>query len=60
MISPVFALTIYSSFIQSQSSKQMNSKSFLRILLILSGDISLNSGPADNNQSLDTNEWNVF
>ena len=60
MISPVFALTIYSSFIQSQSSKQMNSKSFLRILLILSGDINLNSGPADNNQSLDTNEWNVF
>ena len=38
----------------------MNSKSFLRILLILSGDISLNPGPADNNQSLDTNEWNVF
>ena len=60
MIAPVFALTIYSSFIQSQSSKQMNSKSFLRILLILYGDISLNPGPADNNQSLDTNEWNVF
>ena len=38
----------------------MNSKSFLRILLILSVDISLNPGPADNNQSLDTNEWNVF
>ena len=60
MISAVFGLTIYSSFIQSQSSKRMNSKSFLCILLILSGDISLNPGPTDNNQSLDTNEWNVF
>ena len=32
--------------------KQMNNKSFLRILLILSGDISLNPGPVYNNQSL--------
>ena len=40
--------------------KRMNNKSFLRILLILSGDISLNPGPVYNNQSLHLNEWNVF
>ena len=39
--------------------KRMNNKSFLRILLILSGDISLNPGPVYNNQSLHSNEWNV-
>ena len=39
---------------------RMNNKSFLRILLILSGDISLNPGPVYNNGSLDSNEWNVF
>ena len=38
----------------------MNSKSFLCILLILSGDISVNPGPVYNNESLDSNEWNVF
>ena len=32
--------------------KRMNNKSFLRILLLLSGDISLNPGPVYNNQSL--------
>ena len=40
--------------------KRINSKIFLRILLLLSGDISLNPGPAYNNQSLHSNEWNVF
>ena len=40
--------------------KRMDNKSFLRILLILSGDISLNPGPVYNNQSLHSNEWNVF
>ena len=40
--------------------KQKNNKSFLRILLILSGDVSLNPGPVYNNQSLHSNEWNVF
>ena len=40
--------------------KRMNSKPFLSILLILPGDISLNQGPLYNNQSLDSNEWNVF
>ena len=38
----------------------MENKSFLRILLILSGDISLNPRPVYNNQSLYSNEWNVF
>ena len=38
----------------------MNNKSFIRILLILSGDISLNPGPGYNNQSLHSNEWNLF
>ena len=38
----------------------MNNQFFLRILLILSGDISLNSGPAYNNKSLESNEMYVF
>ena len=40
--------------------KRINNKSFLRILLLLSGDISLNPGPFYNNQSLDSYEWDVF
>ena len=40
--------------------KRINRKSTLRILLILSGAISLNPGPIYNNQSLQSNEWNVF
>ena len=32
----------------------------LRILLLLSGDISLNPEPVYNNQSLHSNEWNIF
>ena len=40
--------------------KRINNKSFLRILLLLSGDISLNPGPVYNNQSLHSNERNVF
>ena len=38
----------------------MNNKSFLRILLILSSDISLNPGPVYNIQSLHSYEWNVL
>ena len=38
----------------------MNNSSFIHILLILSGDITLNPGPVYHNQSLDVNEWNVF
>ena len=40
--------------------KRISKTSFLRLLLILSGDISLNPGPVYNNESLDSNEWNVF
>ena len=40
--------------------KRINNKSFLGILLLLSGDFSLNPGPVYNNQSLHSNEWNVF
>ena len=40
--------------------KRINNKSFHRILLILSGDISLNPGPAFNSQPSCSNEWNVF
>ena len=36
--------------------KRMNNKSFSCILLILSGDISLNAGPLYNKKSLDSNE----
>ena len=39
--------------------KHISYKSFLCILLILSGDISLNPGPVYNNQSLHSNEGNV-
>ena len=38
----------------------MNTKYFLRILFILSDDISLNPGAVYNNESLDSNEWNVY
>ena len=40
--------------------KLINNKSFLRILLLLSGDISLNQRPVYNSLSLHPNEWNVF
>ena len=38
----------------------LNNKSFYRILLLLSGDVSLNPGPKNNLQPLDSSEWNVF
>ena len=40
--------------------KRINNKLFHRILLIISGDISLNPGPVYNSQSSCSNEWNVF
>ena len=40
--------------------KRINIKLFLRILLLLSSGISLNPGPVYNNQSLQSNERNVF
>ena len=40
--------------------KQINNKSFYRLLIILSGDISLNPGPVCKHQILNTIEWNIF
>ena len=40
--------------------KVINSKSFRRILLILSGDISSNPGPVYNSRPSCSNDWNVF
>ena len=40
--------------------KQINNKSFYRLLLILSGDISLNPGPVCKHQIINTTEWNIF
>ena len=37
-----------------------NSNSYYRLLLLLSGDISLNLGPFHNLQPLDQKEWNIF
>ena len=37
-----------------------NSNSYYQLLLLLSGDISLNPGPFHNLQPLDQNEWNIF
>ena len=40
--------------------KYRNKDSFFKLLLLLSGDISLNPGPTHMNQTLGNNEWNVF
>ena len=40
--------------------ERLNNKSFYRILLLLSGDISLNLGPKNNLQPLDSSNWNIF
>ena len=59
--------SLYTSHLHSQSvflsvSQLMyrNSNSYYRLLLLLSGDISLNPGPFHNLQPLDQNEWNIF
>ena len=55
-----FCLNYLRKFHTISNLKRMNNKSFLRIVLILSVDISLNPGPVYNNQSLHLNAWNVF
>ena len=55
-----FCFNFLYTFYTISKLKRMNSKSFLDILHILSGDVSLNPGPVYNNQSLDSNECNVF
>ena len=59
--------SLYTSYLHSQSvflsvSQHMyrNSNSYYRLLLLLSGDISLNPGPFHNLQPLDHDEWNIF
>ena len=59
--------SLYTSHLHSQSvflsvSQLMycNSNSYHRLLLLLSGDISLNPRPFHNLQPLNQNEWNIF
>ena len=59
--------SLYTSHLHSQSvflsvSQLMyrNSNSYYRLLLLLSGDIILNTGPFHNLQLLNQNEWNIF
>ena len=40
--------------------KQINSKSFYCLLIILLGDISLNSGPIWKHHLLNMTEWDIF
>ena len=40
--------------------KQINNKSFYRLLIIVLGDISLNPGPACKDQILNTTKWDIF
>ena len=40
--------------------KCRNKDSFFKLLLLLSGDVSLNPGPSHINGTSDNNEWDVF
>ena len=40
--------------------KYRNKDSFFKLLLLLSGDVSLNPGPSHINQTSDNNEWDVL
>ena len=53
---------IHNSFVFFALSKfkYRNKDSFFKLLLLLSGDISLNPGPSHINQTSDNNEWDVF
>ena len=51
--------SLYTSHLHSQLMYR-NSNSYYRLLLLLSGDISLNPGPFHNLQPLDHDEWNIF
>ena len=55
-----FCLNYTFKFFTISNIKRINNKSFYRILLLLSVDISVNPGPKNNLQPLDSNEWNVF
>ena len=49
-----------SVFLSVSQLKYCNSNSYHRLLLLLSGDINLNSGPFCNLQASDLDEWNIF
>ena len=55
-----FHFSLLCKFYTISKFKRINDNSFHQILLILSGDISLNPGPAYNSQSSCSNEWNVL
>ena len=55
-----FHSSLLCKFYTTSKFKRINNKSFHRILLILSSNISLNPGPVSNSQSFCSNEWNVF
>ena len=55
-----FHSSLLSNFYTISKFKRINNKSFYRILLILSGDISLNPGPVYNSRPSRSNEWNAF
>ena len=40
--------------------KQINNKSFYRLQILLSGDISLNPGPICKHQTLNATEWDIL
>ena len=40
--------------------KQTDNKSFYHLLIILSGDISLNPGPVSKHQILNATKWDIF
>ena len=49
-----------SCFLCYQNLRNRNKDSFFNLLLLLSGDISLNPGPSHMNQTSGNNEWDVF
>ena len=49
-----------SVFLSVSQLKYCNSNSYHRLLLLLSGDINLNSGPFCNLQASDLDDWNIF
>ena len=53
---------LHSDFVFFSISKLQyrNSNSYFNLLLLLSGDISLNPGPPHNNQLKPQSEWSVF
>ena len=51
---------IHNAFVFALSKFKYRNKGSFKLLLLLSGDISLNPGPSHINQASDNNEWDVF